>query len=113
MPFCPKCHRLARPNILMFNDWGWINTYTTIGRAWFEQWIEQVSKFIVLEIGAGTGLPKIRQISCAVEAPIIRINPQCADDNDVEIALPYGALDGLLGIRKKLVSIGWMSASQS
>jgi NAD-dependent SIR2 family protein deacetylase len=113
LPSCPKCRRLARPNVLMFNDWGWINTYTTIGRAWFEQWIEQVSKFVVLEIGAGTGLPKIRQISRAVEAPIIRLNPQCAYDNDVEVALPTGALAGLLGIRKELESIGWMPASQT
>jgi hypothetical protein len=97
----------------MFNDWGWINTYNMIGRAWFEQWIEQVRNFVVLEIGAGTGLPKIRQIGRAVEAPLIRLNPQCAYDSDLEIALPYGALAGLLGIRKELESIGWMPASQS
>jgi NAD-dependent SIR2 family protein deacetylase len=25
LPACPDCNRLARPNILMFKDWGWNN----------------------------------------------------------------------------------------
>lgn len=25
LPKCPRCSDLARPNILMFNDWDWIS----------------------------------------------------------------------------------------
>ena len=108
LPVCPKCRGLARPNILMFNDWGWINTFTTIGRAWFEQWIEQVNSFVVLEIGAGTGLPTIREIGRSLGAPLIRINPLSFYDTDTDIALAYGALAGLRGIQNELEQLGWM-----
>ena len=110
LPSCPKCRGLARPNILMFNDWEWIDTYATIGGAWFEQWIEQVNTFVVLEIGAGTGLPTIRRIGQSLGAPLIRINPLSFDDADGDIALPYGALAGLRGIAKELELLGWMPA---
>ena len=110
LPMCPKCRGLARPNIMMFNDFGWIDTYTSIGRAWFEQWIEQVNTFVVLEIGAGTGLPTIRRIGQSLGAPLIRINPLSFDDSDGDITLPYGALAGLRGIEKELELLGWMPA---
>ena len=109
LPTCPKCRRLARPNILMFNDSFWIKTYTTIGRAWLERWIEQANNFVVLEIGAGTSVPSIRRIGRSFGVPLIRVNPhRSMECDDKEIAIGYGALDGLLGIKQALASIGWM-----
>ena len=105
-PSCPKCRKVARPNILMFNDMGWIDTYTTIERAWFEQWIAQVNSFVVLEIGAGTDLPSIRRIGQSLGAPLIRLNPRGISDSDASIALDFGALDGLRRIQSELESIG-------
>ena len=113
LPACPKCRGLARPNILMFNDWGWINTYTSIGRAWFEQWIEQVDTFVVLEIGAGTDLPTIRRIGRSLGAPHVRINPLSFEGDDADVALPQGALAGLQGIKKELELRGWPAVNQS
>jgi hypothetical protein len=28
MPLCPRCGKLARPNILMFGDWAWVDKYS-------------------------------------------------------------------------------------
>lgn len=102
LPTCPKCRGLARPNILMFDDWGWINTYTTIGKGWLEQWIKQVGTFVVLEIGAGTGLPTIRRIGRSFGRPLVRINPLSLNEVDVDITVNCGALEGLRGIAREL-----------
>lgn len=108
LPSCPKCRGLARPNILMFNDSHWIETFAAIGRGNFEQWIEKVGTFVVLEIGAGTGLPTIRRIGRSLGSPLIRINPLGGADADAEVSLLCGALVGLRGVQKALSSMGWM-----
>ena len=109
LPTCPICHRLARPNICMFNDYGWIETNRTAGKARLDRWLEKVDSYAILEIGVGTGVATLRRLGKSLPAPLIRINPQ--DDgvlDDAEITLKQGALTGLNGIRKKLASIGWM-----
>ena len=111
LPACPKCRGLARPNILMFDDWGWINTFTTIGKDWFDQWLKHLESFVILEIGAGTGVPTIRRIGRSLGMPLVRINPQSLDDADAEISLSCGALAGLRGIEKELELIGWKPPS--
>ena len=108
LPVCSKCRGLARPNILMFNDSGWIDTYATIGRAWFEQWLEQADTVVVLEIGAGTGLPTIRRIGRSLGAPLVRINPLFSSDADTDIILAQGALAGLQCLRDELGLLGWL-----
>lgn len=109
LPACPKCRQLARPNILMFNDFHWIDTYTKIGRIWFERWLDSVSRFVVLEIGAGIGLPSIRQLGRSFGVPLIRINPQ-RDSDCVEVHLASGAQEGLKNIINELESVGWIKS---
>ena len=83
-PLCPACGGLARPNILMFGDWGWQD-----GRqeaqyaredAWFAQVTAQLGRVVVVEMGAGTAIPSVRNFSQRVSrrygARIIRINPR-------------------------------------
>ena len=109
LPTCPICHRLARPNICMFNDYGWIATNRTAGKARLDRWHETVDSYAILEIGVGTGVATLRRLGKSLPAPRIRINPQ--NDgvlDDPEITVKQGALAGLDGIRKELESIGWM-----
>ena len=113
LPTCPRCRGLARPNILMFNDGGWVDTYATIGRAWLERWLERARTFVVLEIGAGTGLPTIRRMGRSLGVPLIRINPLISGNEDAEVVLAHGALAGLQGLRQELETIGWMGRVQS
>ena len=109
LPVCPTCHQLARPNICLFNDYGWIKTHAAAGRSRLEQWLERVGSYIVLEIGAGIGIPTLRRMGKSLAAPLIRINPKNDEDpDDAEITLKQGALAGLKGIREELVAIGWM-----
>ena len=110
-PQCPACKSLARPNIVMFGDWAWLEERNLIQQnheaRWFETIKKNAAKVVVVELGAGTAIPSVRhfsqRISRQYHAPIIRINPGESDvrgDRDVGIAL--GALDGLRGVGKLL-----------
>jgi len=55
LPLCPTCHQLARPNICLFNDYGWIETDTTKGRHRLEQWLEKVGSYVVLKLAPERG----------------------------------------------------------
>lgn len=57
-PLCPECHGLARPNILMFNDWGWISNRTEMQMERLNKWYRQTSRLVVIEIGAGVHVPQ-------------------------------------------------------
>lgn len=108
LPSCPRCRKIARPNIFMFDDFAWINTYATIGRAWFDQWIKQNGHIVVLEIGAGVGLSTIRRLGRSQGATLIRINPQHDSEHRSDVVqLNIGALDGLRELRAELSSIGF------
>ena len=114
LPVCKKCHRVARPNILMFDDWSWIDRYNAIQRAWLEQWLARTKRFVVLELGAGTGLPSIRRIGQSYGVPLIRINPHDpAVPAGRGVALDCGALSGLMEIAAHLQEIGWMPRPNS
>lgn len=103
-PLCPVCKGLARPNILMFNDWSWVDARNKIQQNQEVRWLEALKKnapkVVIVELGAGTAIPSVRQFSQRISrqhrAPVIRINPdesQVQGEGDVGIAL--GALEGL------------------
>ena len=110
-PTCRVCGSLARPNILMFGDWGWDDDRNRLQVRRQERWFEGVSlspaKAVIIEIGAGTAIPSVRQfgkrVSQIFDARRIRINlrePAVASPNDVGIA--RGALDALQSINDAL-----------
>lgn len=76
LPRCPKCGNIARPNILMFNDWDWNDYAVRRRRLRFEQWLLSVEQLVVIELGAGTAIPTVRDMGERVRSPIIRINPR-------------------------------------
>lgn len=101
MPSCPDCNRIARPNILMFGDWGWNYSRTNAQRERLKRWIAKLAdegaKLAIIELGAGTAVPTVRNTSEKVakefNTPLIRINPR--ESFSAEVALPMGALDAL------------------
>jgi NAD-dependent SIR2 family protein deacetylase len=105
-PRCPHCGGLARPNILMFGDWGWIGERSARQAARLERWLDQVERPLVIELGAGTAIPSVRQFSQQVVrrgGRLVRINPrepEVAAKHDVGLAA--GALDGLSAIAARL-----------
>jgi NAD-dependent SIR2 family protein deacetylase len=110
LPDCPNCGSLARPNILMFGDWGWIshrsgNQQTRLNR-WLNQLTETVSKLVVLEIGAGEAVPTVRHLSESVarklNGRLIRINPRDFQVPEGHIPIPANAEEGILNIFKIL-----------
>lgn len=80
LPRCPHCGGLARPNILMFDDWDWIGTRRDAQALQRQQWLAKVKRPLVLEIGAGLDIATVRHFSHRMVrehgASLIRINPR-------------------------------------
>lgn len=103
-PRCPHCGGLARPNILMFGDSGWVERRALMQDSWQEHWLKHVVSPVVIELGAGSAIPSVRHFGQRLlmrhNATRIRINPrESAVQNDQrEVGLPMGALEGLEAI---------------
>lgn len=98
LPLCPECGELARPNILMFNDWAWVSDRTDLQSGRYNQWRQAVSNPVVIEIGAGLAIPTVRRFCEAAGAPLIRINPTDPDisrGNPRAISLKLRGLEAL------------------
>ncbi len=105
--------RLARPNILMFGDWGWIDARTKRQQDKFfsfqmSMMLKGGIRFAVIEIGAGDSVPTVRTLTQDLVSPynkgtIIRINPRNwkvpSGDN---ISLAMGGLEALELIDEEL-----------
>jgi NAD-dependent SIR2 family protein deacetylase len=104
VPLCSRCGAPARPNILMFGDWSWIEARTRRQEERFRSYLASQSgkRIVVVELGAGTAIPTVRHTSERVGgfrgATVIRINPREPQISAPHISLPCGALEGLRGI---------------
>ena len=96
-PLCPRCGALARPNILMFGDWGWIERRTLLQEQRLQRWLAGVARLVCIEIGAGSQIPTVRHFSETCGGRLIRINPNEADvPRGIEaISLACGGLEGI------------------
>jgi NAD-dependent SIR2 family protein deacetylase len=104
LPACPACGRLARPNILMFGDWAWLESRTTGQQQRLNAWLDEVgeARLVVVECGAGTAIPTVRRY-CERTADshagtLIRINPREPAVAEGHVGLALGALAGLRAI---------------
>jgi NAD-dependent SIR2 family protein deacetylase len=90
-PRCPRCGGMARPNILMFGDWGWVGHRSATQSRQLEHWLPQVQRPVVIEIGAGRAIPSVRSFSQRVVGQfggrLVRINP---DDPQVSSSMDVG-----------------------
>jgi NAD-dependent SIR2 family protein deacetylase len=102
-PRCPHCGRLARPNVLMFGDYDWVEERAQRQVARLEMWLATVHRPLVIELGAGTAIPTVRHFSHRVvhqfAGRLVRINPwESAVPTALDVGLATGALDGLKAI---------------
>ncbi|MFZ2971962.1 MAG: Sir2 family NAD-dependent protein deacetylase [Ferribacterium limneticum] len=106
LPHCPHCGALARPNILMFGDWGWVERRTTLQYQRLQQWLTTVERLVCIEIGAGTNIPTVRHFSENCGGRLIRINPGEPEvpDPATGIGLAIGGLDGISHLHAAVAS---------
>jgi NAD-dependent SIR2 family protein deacetylase len=104
LPSCPRCGKLARPNILMFGDWGWDHRRSHEQGLRIEPWLEglEPGKAVIVELGAGQAIPTVRyfceETASALGATLIRINLRESEVARGHIGLAMGALDALRAI---------------
>jgi NAD-dependent SIR2 family protein deacetylase len=106
LPRCPDCGLLARPNILMFGDWGWISHRTDRQESRLHQWLEKLGEIqanlVIIEIGAGNAVPTVRHLSENIarkfSTKLIRINPRDHHVAEGHISIPKNAEDGIAQI---------------
>lgn len=106
-PTCPRCGAMARPNVMMFGDYGWIEARERAQAARLQAWLGSASRPVVIEIGAGTAIPSVRlfsrHVARAFGGRVIRINTREAAGVDaVDVALAMGALEACSAIAAAL-----------
>lgn len=106
-PVCPRCGGLARPNVLMFDDWGWLDRRTEFQGVRQEAWLHSVTRPVIVELGAGTTIPSVRHFSERIISQfggrLIRINPrESGVPTRLDVGLPMGAAAGLVAIARVL-----------
>ena len=103
IPLCKHCSCVARPNILMFGDWGWQESRTSKQEHRYNKWkkVNRNKKIVIIEIGAGTAIPTVRiegkqLASKHPDAILIRINPREYEvGGKNEYGVPLGGLEGI------------------
>jgi NAD-dependent SIR2 family protein deacetylase len=103
LPRCRHCRGLARPNILMFDDFSWIPDRSSAQRERLELWLQTLAKksarLAVIELGAGTAVPTVRltseSIARQLRGNLIRINPREPMVPAGHFSLASGALAGI------------------
>ena len=108
LPACPACGRLARPNVLMFGDWGWQPARSREQGRLLREWLVALgdSRLVIVECGAGTAVPSVRRMSeQLLDRPgtrLVRINVREAEVPEGQIGLAGGAGEILAQIEKSL-----------
>ncbi|HQO30054.1 MAG TPA: Sir2 family NAD-dependent protein deacetylase, partial [Accumulibacter sp.] len=103
LPSCPGCGGLARPNILMFGDWGWLSRRSDEQETRQHAWLRGVKRLVSIEIGAGTHIPTARLLGERLGNALIRINLNEAHVPAGQgVSLACGGLAGLQAIAAAL-----------
>ena len=111
LPACPGCGALARPNVLMFGDWGWDSSRTDPQHRRLDSWLRALAgaRLVIVELGAGRAVPTVRitceEIARRSRGTLIRINPREPDAPAGHLSLPGGALDALQAIDRQYQDI--------
>ncbi len=103
LPACPRCGRVARPNVLMFGDGQWVASRADRQGDALQGFLARVRRPVVLEIGAGTAIASVRHFSARMlqqhDARLVRINPrESAVPTTLDVGLAGPALEALVAI---------------
>ena len=107
LPTCPRCGALARPNILMFGDFGWDWSRADPQHRRMAAWLDSLdaARLIIIEFGAGKAVPTVRRTSEDLarryRGTLIRINLRESDVPVGHLSLPTGALAALRAISSR------------
>ncbi|MDR2789006.1 MAG: NAD-dependent deacetylase [Candidatus Accumulibacter sp.] len=107
-PSCPHCGEIARPNILMFGDGGWLAQRAEEQEKRFMAWRERAARPVIIELGAGKAVATIRRMSERMKLPLIRINPRDPEVPAGQIGIKAGALATLEAIQTALAKTGFL-----
>ena len=106
LPMCPKCNRVARPNVVLFGDHTFTKQRTTAQRRRYESWLTKDPGLVVIEVGAGVDIPTARRhsrhLQVKYKANVIRINPENPEGASGMISLQMGARDALSAIQARV-----------
>lgn len=104
VPRCIRCGAVARPNILMFGDYGWVSDRSARQQRSFDEFLADMEggRLVVVEMGAGTAIPTIRylteELGSRPGALAVRINPRESQIRAPHLSLPCGAREGVVAI---------------
>ena len=105
-PRCKFCGGLARPNVSMFKDRGWVlRPYLIRQKKREEEFLETVngSPVLVLELGAGTKMPAIRKYTESIcNATVIRVNQWEPEIESFHISVRASCLEALKAMNEFL-----------
>ncbi|TQV86874.1 SIR2 family NAD-dependent protein deacylase [Aliikangiella coralliicola] len=108
LPVCEYCGEIARPNILMFGDFGWNSQRSDRQAAMLRKNISLMQNPVVIECGAGTAIPTVRYFCEKQRGLLVRINPRDEQIGNCQgISLRCGALEALQLIEQVLQSNGF------
>ena len=113
LPSCPFCKGLARPNVLMFSDFSWLEGRALEQRENMFQWFREIegSRVVVIECGAGNSIPTVRKFSqrkaIQFQGHLIRINPSEEEvpEGDRFISIKGKALETLEELDRKISDV--------
>lgn len=104
LPSCPGCGGAARPNILLFGgDAAYDDRRSHAQEREVVDLLDAVvgDAVVVVEVGAGTGLPTIRRMGVALQrshgATLVRVNPD-EPEGDGALPLRAGAAEALTAL---------------
>lgn len=108
IPKCPRCGKVARPNILMFGDFSWLSERSDRQSYRFSSFLyeHRNENLVVVEIGAGTGVPTIRRLSEHIgdqrNVTVIRLNVREPYIRQPHISIACAGLEALRNIDSAL-----------
>ncbi|MBN1959144.1 MAG: NAD-dependent deacetylase [Desulfuromonadales bacterium] len=108
VPHCPRCRRVARPNILMFGDYSWLHQRSARQEDNFDRFLNthRRNNLVVIEMGAGSAVPTIRNLSERLgrneHVRVVRINPREPQINTPHFSFSGGAVETLQQIDQAL-----------
>lgn len=108
LPTCPQCKSLARPNVLMFGDYGFDESNVDGQLSAYSDFLSNVTgPLVIVESGAGTHIPTVRSqgeklLRQFPGSTLIRLNPRESHGPPGTISLATPALAGLEEIDSQL-----------
>lgn len=111
LPKCNNCGGIARPNILMFDDFYWVVNRTDKQKRKYKKWLHNTvmqnnQKLVIIEIGCGTTIPTVRMNNewtltiHSSNTKLIRINP---NDNYVEAGTGWAIRERALAALEQIL----------